>query len=179
MYVRVYILCLCICLIPIYTYIRTWVYVCMYLCMYVHTYLPIYTYIRTWANVCMYYVCTYIHVRVCTCMFDCIYILCVYVRIHVCMFVCMHVRMYDVIIKIMHALNITEVSGYIQLQWWNFLLQITLLTEKGSTSTKLDKVFEAALYEMHNSLVSNYSLTLQVSPVLFRSVQFCMSAIST
>ena len=44
-----------------------------------------------------------------------------------------------------------------------FLLhKISLLNSDGSSISKVDQVFETALFELHNSLVSNYSLTLQV-----------------
>ena len=44
-----------------------------------------------------------------------------------------------------------------------FLLhKISLLSSDRSTTSKVDQVFENALLELHNSLVSNYSLTLQV-----------------
>ena len=45
-----------------------------------------------------------------------------------------------------------------------FLLdKISMLNRDGSTgSSKVDRVFETALLELHHSLVSNYSLTLQV-----------------
>ena len=44
-----------------------------------------------------------------------------------------------------------------------FLLhKISLLSSDRCTTSKVDQVFEKALFELHNSLVSNYSLTLQV-----------------
>ena len=44
-----------------------------------------------------------------------------------------------------------------------FLLhKISLLNKEGTANSKVDQVFETALYELHSSLVSNYSLTLQV-----------------
>ena len=44
-----------------------------------------------------------------------------------------------------------------------FLLhKISLLNSDGSSVSKVDQVFETALFELHNSLVSTYSLTLQV-----------------
>jgi hypothetical protein len=45
-----------------------------------------------------------------------------------------------------------------------FLLhKISMLNKDRSANSKLDQVFESALFELHNSLVSNYSLTLQKS----------------
>lgn len=48
-----------------------------------------------------------------------------------------------------------------------FLLhKISLLNQGGYSSSKVDQVFETALYELHNSLVSNYSLKLQVHTIV-------------
>ena len=44
-----------------------------------------------------------------------------------------------------------------------FLLdKISMLNRDGNIDSKVDRVFETALLELHHSLVSNYSLTLQV-----------------
>ena len=40
--------------------------------------------------------------------------------------------------------------------------KISLLNSDGSSVSKVDQVFETALFELHNSLVLNYFLTLQV-----------------
>ena len=37
-----------------------------------------------------------------------------------------------------------------------------MLNRDGNIDSKVDRVFETALLELHHSLVSNYSLTLQV-----------------
>ena len=51
---------------------------------------------------------------------------------------------------------------------------ILLNKDRSSTNSKVDRVFEDALLELHNSLVSNYSLTLQV--YTFSYVLACMHA---
>ena len=59
-----------------------------------------------------------------------------------------------------------------------FLLhKISLLNSGGSSVSKVDQVFETSLFELHNSLVSNYSLTLQVQIYrLFQNYKaVCMS----
>ena len=40
--------------------------------------------------------------------------------------------------------------------------KISQLNKDGSANSKVDQVFEQSLLELHNSLLSNYSLTLQV-----------------
>ena len=49
-----------------------------------------------------------------------------------------------------------------------FLLdKISMLNRDGSTGiSQVDRVFETALLELHHSLVSNYSLTLQVGIII-------------
>ena len=56
--------------------------------------------------------------------------------------------------------------------------KITLLNkDRSSTNSKVDRVFEDALLELHNSLVSNYSLTLQVFTYLHARIHAHIPAV--
>ena len=55
----------------------------------------------------------------------------------------------------------------------HFLLdKISMLNRDGNIDSKVDRVFETALLELHHSLVSNYSLTLQVRICIFVRVTY-------
>ena len=59
-----------------------------------------------------------------------------------------------------------------------FLLdKISMLNRDGNIDSKVDRVFETALLELHHSLVSNYSLTLQVRIYICMSVRVTYTVI--